>query len=87
MGMPSSAGMALAVAATTLPMSPCADAHNALIAERFLLCEDAQSELNRMVANGLARGVPAALSADVILAVETFPHCQMSRAGRSDHFK
>jgi hypothetical protein len=58
-----------------------------LVAERFLLCEDAQSELNRMVTNGLARGVPAALPTDVIPAAETFPHCQMTRAGRSDHFK
>ena len=58
-----------------------------LVAERFLLCEDAQSELNRMVTNGLARGVPAPLATDVIPAAETFPHCQMERAGRSDHFK
>jgi alpha/beta hydrolase family protein len=58
-----------------------------LVAERFLLCEDTQAELNRMVANGLARGVPPALPTDVVPAAETFPHCEMSRAGRSDHFK
>ena len=31
-----------------------------------------------------------ALAAGTVLAVptaETFPHCEMSRAGRSDHFK
>jgi hypothetical protein len=56
-----------------------------LIAQRFMLCEDAQSELNRLVANGAARGVPAATHA--VPTAETFPHCQMSRAGRSDHFK
>jgi hypothetical protein len=56
-----------------------------MIADRFLLCEDAQSELNRLVAHGLARGVPPATAA--VPAAETFPHCVMSRAGRSDHFK
>jgi hypothetical protein len=58
-----------------------------LVARRLYLCEDAQPELNRLVANGLTRGVPAPLATDVIPAAETFPHCQMERAGRSDHFK
>src|SRR5207249_313503 len=58
-----------------------------LVARRLYLCEDAQSELNRLVTNGLTRGVPAALPTDIVPAVETFPHCQMERAGRSDHFK
>ena len=56
-----------------------------LVAERFLLCEDAQSELNRMVTHGLTRGVPAATHE--VPTAETFPHCEMTRAGRSDHFK
>jgi len=56
-----------------------------LIAQRLMLCEDAQSELNRLVANGAARGVPAATH--TVPTTETFPHCQMSRTGRSDHFK
>jgi len=56
-----------------------------LIAQRLYLCEDAQPELNRLVANGLAHGVPAATQPPP--AAETFPHCQMSRAGRSDHYK
>jgi hypothetical protein len=56
-----------------------------MIAERLLLCEDAQSELNRLVTHGLARGVPAAT--DPVPAAETFPHCEMTRAGRSHHFK
>jgi hypothetical protein len=30
-----------------------------LIGERLMLCEDAQAELDRLVANGNARGVPA----------------------------
>jgi len=58
-----------------------------LVAQRLYLCEDAQSELNRLVANGAARGVPARTASDVIPAAETFPHCQMSRAGRSDQYK
>ena len=58
-----------------------------LVARRLYLCEDVQSELNRLVANGLTRGVAAPLATDVIPAAETFPHCQMERAGRSDHFK
>ncbi len=58
-----------------------------LVARRLYLCEDAQPELNRLVTNGLTRGVPAPLPSDVIPAAETFPHCQMARAGRSDHFK
>jgi len=58
-----------------------------LIARRLYLCEDAQSELNRLVANGQTRGVPAPTASDVIPAAETFPHCEMSRAGRSDHYK
>ncbi len=58
-----------------------------LVAQRLYLCEDAQSELNRLVANGAARGVPAPTASDVIPAAETFPHCQMSRAGRSDQYK
>jgi hypothetical protein len=49
------------------------------------LCEDAQFELNRMVTHGLARGVPAAT--DPVPPAETFPHCEMTRAGRSNHFK
>jgi alpha/beta hydrolase family protein len=56
-----------------------------MVAERTLLCEDAQSELNRLVAHGLTRGVPAPTS--TVPAAETFPHCVMTRAGRSDHFK
>ncbi|HKA42612.1 MAG TPA: alpha/beta hydrolase domain-containing protein [Burkholderiales bacterium] len=56
-----------------------------MVAERLLLCEDAQPELNRLVAVGLTRGVPAATHA--VPTAETFPHCEMSRAGRSDHFK
>jgi hypothetical protein len=56
-----------------------------MIAQRLLLCEDAQFELNRMVTHGLARGVPAAT--DPVPAAETFPHCEMTRAGRSHHFK
>jgi hypothetical protein len=56
-----------------------------MIAERFLLCEDAQAELNRLVTHGLARGVPAPTEA--VPTTETFPHCEMSRAGRSPHFK
>src|SRR5688572_186088 len=54
-----------------------------MVAERFLLCEDAQSELNRLVANGIARGVPAGTPP----ASQTFPHCVMTRNGRSDQFK
>ena len=61
-----------------------ANAIDDLIAQRFMLCEDAQSELNRLVANGSARGVPAATH--TVPVAETFPHCEMSRAGRSDHF-
>jgi Alpha/beta hydrolase domain len=56
-----------------------------MIADRLLLCEDAQSELNRLVAHGAVRGVPAATHP--VPAAETFPHCEMTRAGRSDHFK
>src|SRR3954465_13964155 len=58
-----------------------------LVPRRLYLCEDAQPELNRLVTNGLTRGVPAPLPSDVVPAAETFPHCQMARAGRSDHFK
>ncbi|HZO01624.1 MAG TPA: alpha/beta hydrolase domain-containing protein [Burkholderiales bacterium] len=54
-----------------------------MVAERTMLCEDAQSELNRLVTHGLARGVPAGTAP----ATQTFPHCVMERAGRSDHFK
>jgi len=56
-----------------------------LVAQRFLLCEDAQPELNRLVTHGLARGVPPATGP--VPSAETFPHCVMTRAGRSDHFK
>src|SRR5438309_739675 len=42
-----------------------------LVARRLYLCEDAQSELNRLDANGLTRGVPAPLATDVIPAAET----------------
>ena len=56
-----------------------------MVADRLLLCEDAQVELNRMVTHGLARGVPAAT--DPVPTAETFPHCEMTRAGRSNHFK
>lgn len=56
-----------------------------MVAERTLLCEDAQPQLNRLVAHGLARGVPAATRS--VPPAETFPHCEMQRAGRSDHFK
>jgi hypothetical protein len=58
-----------------------------MIAERFLLCEDAQAELNRMVTHGQVRGVPGAPPPGTVLSPETFPHCTMSRAGRSDQFK
>jgi hypothetical protein len=58
-----------------------------LVARRLYLCEDAQPELNRLVANGLTRGVPAPTASDVIPAQETFAHCEMTRAGRSDHYK
>jgi hypothetical protein len=44
-----------------------------MIGDRFLLCEDAQSELNRLVAHGITRGVPAATLA--VPSEETFPHC------------
>jgi hypothetical protein len=54
-----------------------------MVAQRLLLCEDAQPELNRLVAHVLARGVPAGTPP----SAQTFPHCEMSRAGRSDHFK
>ena len=54
-----------------------------LIAERLLLCEDAQSELNRLVAHGIERGVPSGTAP----AQETFPHCDLQRAGRSHHYK
>ena len=57
-----------------------------MVAQRLLLCEDAQPELNRLVTVGLTRGVPAATPPGPPVA-ETFPHCVMSRAGRSDHFK
>jgi len=56
-----------------------------LIAQRLMLCEDAQSELNRLVALGGSLGVPAATHP--VPQSETFPHCQMSRAGRSDQYK
>jgi hypothetical protein len=56
-----------------------------LVARRLLLCEDAQPELNRLVAHGITRGVPAATHP--VPTAETFPHCEMSPAGRSDHFK
>jgi Alpha/beta hydrolase domain len=56
-----------------------------LIAQRLMLCEDAQSELNRLVALGGSLGVPAATHS--VPTAESFPHCQMSRAGRSDHYK
>jgi hypothetical protein len=57
-----------------------------MVAERTLLCEDAQSELNRLVAHGVTRGVTAPAAGEAP-AAETFPHCVMTRAGRSDHFK
>ena len=56
-----------------------------MVADRLLLCEDAQAELDRMVTHGVARGVPAPGSA--VPTTETFPHCEMTRAGRSNHFK
>src|SRR4030095_11533624 len=49
-----------------------------MIADRLLLCEDAQSELNRLVTHGLTRGVPAATHP--VPTAETFPHCEMTRA-------
>ena len=54
-----------------------------LVGQRLLLCEGAQPELNRLVAHGLARGVPAGTAP----SAETFPHGAMTRAGRSGHFK
>ena len=56
-----------------------------MVARRLLLCEDAQPELNCLVAVGLVRGVPAATQP--VPSAETFPHCEMSRAGRSDQFR
>src|SRR5262245_35432268 len=56
-----------------------------MIADRLLLCEDAQSELNRLVTHGATRGVSAATHP--VPTAETFPHCELTRAGRSDHFK
>ena len=43
-----------------------------LIAQRLYLCEDAQSELTRLVNNGIARGVPAPTGA---VAPGNFPSC------------
>jgi hypothetical protein len=56
-----------------------------MVAQRLLLCEDAQPELNRLVLEGFVRSVPVATHP--VPSAETFPHCEMSRAGRSDHFK
>ena len=43
-----------------------------LVAQRFYLCEDAQPELDRLVANGLTRGVPAPTAA---VPPGNFPSC------------
>ena len=56
-----------------------------LVAQRLYLCEDAQPELDRLVSRAAFFGLPA--PAKPVPAAETFPHCQMERAGRSDHFK
>jgi hypothetical protein len=54
-----------------------------LIAQRLYLCEDAQPELNRLVSQASFFG----LTPTPVPAAENFPHCQMTRAGRSDQYK
>jgi len=56
-----------------------------LVAQRLYLCEDAQPELDRLVSRASFFGLAA--PAKPVPVAETFPHCQMERAGRSDHFK
>jgi alpha/beta hydrolase family protein len=56
-----------------------------LVAQRLYLCEDAQPELNRLVSRSAGFGVPAPTKP--VPAAEKFPHCEMQRAGRSDHYK
>ena len=52
-----------------------------LVAQRFYLCEDAQPELDRLVANGLTRGVPAPTAA---VPPGNFPSCTPKHHGKHD---
>ena len=55
-----------------------------LIAQRLMLCEDAQPELDRLVANGSARGVPAPTG---VVSPGRFPSCEArphKRQGKDD---
>ena len=49
------------------------DAIDQLVAKRLYLCEDAQPELDRLVANGITRGVPAPSGA---VPPGDFKHCR-----------
>jgi hypothetical protein len=52
-----------------------------MVGERLLLCEDAQAELDRMVAHAITRGVPGA---HTVSTPQTFPACQPKK-GRGHH--
>jgi hypothetical protein len=52
-----------------------------LVAQRLYLCEDAQPELDRLVANGLTRGVPAPSAA---VPPGNFPSCAPKPRGKHD---
>jgi hypothetical protein len=52
-----------------------------MVGERLLLCEDAQAELDRMVAHAITRGVPGA---HAVSTPQTFPACQPKK-GRGHH--
>ena len=45
-----------------------------MVAERLLLCEDAQPELNRLVQTASTRGVPAPAERRASPPQKTFPH-------------
>jgi len=53
-----------------------------LIEDRLLLCEDAQAELNRMVAHAITRGVR---NAQTVATPQTFPACRPDRKGHRHH--
>jgi hypothetical protein len=52
-----------------------------LVEQRLYLCEDAQPELDRLVANGLTRGVPAPTAA---VPLGNFPSCAPKHHGKDD---
>jgi hypothetical protein len=54
-----------------------------LVAQRLYLCEDAQPELDRLVANGLTRGVPA-LPPGTVVPPGNFPSCAPKHHGKDD---